>query len=115
MANWLLCDGRVVAPLEIATTLRERCMGLIGRDGFEGALWLKRARSIHTLGMRFAIDIAYCDIEMKVLQVSTIKPARISRYVAGTRSFIEAEAGQFQQWNIQPGSQLEVSEQASEV
>ncbi|MEZ5134377.1 MAG: DUF192 domain-containing protein [Acidimicrobiales bacterium] len=43
-------DAEVLAPLELATTRRAR-PGLLGRDGIEGALLLRPARSVHTVGM----------------------------------------------------------------
>ena len=32
---WLVCDDRVLATVEIATGLRERAMGLLGRDEYD--------------------------------------------------------------------------------
>ncbi|MDE0268062.1 MAG: DUF192 domain-containing protein [Acidimicrobiaceae bacterium] len=107
----LICDGQPVASLMIATSWQERSMGLLGRNSFEGALLLKPARSIHTFGMRFPIDAAHCDANLCVLRVSTLRPTRISRFVAGTRSFIEARAGMFQLWQLQQGSQLTIKYQ----
>ena len=107
---WLLCDGRVVASLEVAESWSGRLKGLLGRDGIEGALLLKPASSVHTLGMRFAIDVAYCDADMRVLRVATMKPGRFGRFMLRARSVIEAEAGSFQRWGVQPDSLLEVRE-----
>ncbi|HLG91795.1 MAG TPA: DUF192 domain-containing protein, partial [Acidimicrobiales bacterium] len=64
---WLLRQGQVLASLEVAESLPERIRGLLGRDGVQGALLLRPARSVHTLGMRFAIDVAFCDRDMKVV------------------------------------------------
>lgn len=103
---WLLCDGRVVASLEMATTLWQRGIGLLGRNGIEGAMLLKPARSVHTVGMRFAIDVAHCDADMRVLRVATIRPGSFGRFVPLARCVVEAEAGSFQRWGVQRGSQL---------
>ena len=71
---WLLRDDEVLATLEVADDCRSRTGGLLGRDGCDGALLLQPARSVHTIGMRFAIDVAYCDGDLRVLRVVTMRP-----------------------------------------
>lgn len=105
---WLLREGEVLASLEVAPTRRARARGLLGRDGIDGALMLSPSRAVHTLGMRFAIDVAYCDGDLKVLRAVTMPRHRLSLPVWGARSVIEAEAGAFARWNLRPGDQLEV-------
>ena len=107
---WLLRDGEVLASLDLARTRRERSKGLLGRDGIEGALWLEPARSVHTVGMRFPIDVAFCDADLVVLRVVTMRRYRVSRPVLKARAVVEAEAGTFARWNLQPGDQLELKE-----
>ena len=103
-----MVGDRVVASLEVASTRSERRKGLCGRDGIEGALLLERTRSVHTLGMRFVIDVAHCDAEMRVLRVTKMRPNRIGRFVARAAVVVEAEAGSFERWGIAPGTELEV-------
>ncbi len=80
------------------------------RDGVEGALWLPRTRAVHTLGMRFAIDVAYCDAEGKVLEIVTMRPWRLGRPRLRARSVVEAEAGCLQRWGVTVGTVLEIRE-----
>ena len=105
---WLVCGDRVIASLEVASSPRARRRGLIGRDGIDGALLLEPARSVHTVGMRFAIDVAHCDAEMRVLRVTTMRPNRVGLPVPRARTVIEAEAGAFERWGIGPGIVIEV-------
>ena len=56
----LLQRGRHVAEIELAGSHAARRRGLLGRDGIDGAFLLEPCRSVHTIGMRFAIDVAYC-------------------------------------------------------
>jgi uncharacterized protein len=98
----------VLASLEVAESRRARSRGLLGREGIEGALLVTRARSVHTIGMRFAIDVAFCDAEMRVIRLVTMPRHRVSRPVWRSRAVVEAEAGAFARWNLQPGDQLEV-------
>jgi uncharacterized protein len=105
---WLLRDGEVLASLEVAGSRRARSRGLLGRDGVDGALLLRPCRSVHTVGMRFPIDVAFCDDELRVLRVVTMPRHRLSRLVWRSRAVIEAEAGAFARWGLRPGDQLEV-------
>jgi uncharacterized protein len=105
---WLLRDGEVLASLEVAASRRARSRGLLGRDGVDGALLLQPCRSVHTVGMRFPIDVAFCDGELRVLRVVTMPRHRLSRPVWRSRAVIEAEAGAFARWGLRPGDQLEV-------
>src|SRR5687767_14089115 len=96
---WLLRDGEVLASVQVEDGPIGRGRGLIGRDGFEGALLLKPALSVHTLGMRFPIDVAYCDNDLWVLEiVCAMRPWRLGRPRFGSRGIIEAEAGSFERW-----------------
>ena len=60
---WLVTEGRVLASCESATGRPAKGRGLLGRDGIEGALVLTRCRWVHTIGMRFAIDVAYFPVD----------------------------------------------------
>lgn len=99
----LTIDGRPVAPLEVAATRRARSRGLLGRDGLDGALWLPGVRSVHTVGMRFALDVAWIDGTGRVRDVTSLRPGRVSRWrqAAGV---LEAEAGSFARWALVPGT-----------
>ena len=105
---WLLRDGEVLASLEVAGDRRARSRGLLGRDGVDGALLLRPCRSVHTVGMRFPIDVAFCDGDLRVLRVVTMPRHRLSRLVWRSRAVVEAEAGAFARWGLQVGDQLEV-------
>jgi uncharacterized membrane protein (UPF0127 family) len=105
---WLLREGEVLASLEVAESRRDRRRGLQGREGVDGALLLRPARSVHTLGMRFPIDVAFCDADLRVIRVVRMPRHRVSRVVWRARAVIEAEAGSFDRWNLRPGDELEV-------
>jgi len=105
---WLLRDGDVLASLEIAQSRRERRRGLLGRDGIEGALLLRPAKSVHTIGMRFPLDVAWCDRDLVVLKVARLGRFRMTRPVLRSHAVLEAEAGCFERWGLAPGDQLEL-------
>ena len=104
----LVVDDREVASVEVATTRGARRRGLLGRQGIEGAMLLSPARSVHTVGMKFAIDVAHLDSQMRVLTVSTMKPGRIGRWSRRARHVLEAEAGSLKRLGIGPGVRVEV-------
>ena len=106
--NWLVLDGRVLANVEIASSRSARRKGLLGRDGIEGALLLRPARSVHTFGMNFSIDVAHCDAEGTVLRITTMKPNRLGAFVLRSRSVVETEAGAFARWGVTQGDCLEI-------
>jgi uncharacterized membrane protein (UPF0127 family) len=107
---WLVRDGEVLAAAEVARTRRERSRGLLGRDSFAGALVFRRCRQVHTVGMRFAIDVAFCRDDGEVLRTTTLERWRLSPLVWRSAFVIEAEAGSFERWNLRVGDRIEVKE-----
>jgi uncharacterized protein len=108
--TWLVSGGRVLASAETATTRAARRRGLLGRDGIEGALVLPRCRWVHTLGMRFAIDVIYVDGAGLVVKVQHIAPHRVAMPVWSARTVIEAAAGAAERWGLHQGDVVEVRE-----
>jgi uncharacterized membrane protein (UPF0127 family) len=106
--TWLLRDGDVLAAAEVADGLAARTRGLLGRDSFEGALVLPRTRSVHTLGMKFAVDVAFLDRDLRVVGVTTLPPWRMSLPRRGGRTVVEASAGAFERWGLRVGDTLEL-------
>jgi uncharacterized membrane protein (UPF0127 family) len=71
---------------------------------------LRPAKSVHTIGMRFSIDVAHLDRELCVLRVTTMAPWRLGRPVRRAHSVLEAEAGAFASWGLKAGDVLELRE-----
>jgi uncharacterized membrane protein (UPF0127 family) len=105
---WLLREDQVLASLEIASDRRDRRRGLLGREGIEGALLIEGTRSVHTVGMRFPIDVAHLDGDGRVLRCRTMPRHRVGMPVLRASMVLEAEAGSFERWGICPGQVLEV-------
>ena len=105
---WLVHDGRVLASLERADTLRRRTVGLLGRKSYDGALLIEGTKGVHSIGMKFPIDVAFCDDELRVLRVITMTRHRVSRFEMAAKCVIETEAGRFRHWNVKVGDQLEI-------
>jgi hypothetical protein len=105
---WLLREGEVLATLEVAESFADRVRGLLGRDGIDGALLLRPARSVHTIGMRFPIDVAFCDAHLVVITTRYLERHRVCLPRVRARSVVEAEAGAFERWHLRIGDQLEI-------
>jgi uncharacterized membrane protein (UPF0127 family) len=105
---WLVREGQVLASVEVAESFRGRIVGLLGRDGVEGALLLRPAWSVHTLGLRFPIDVAFLDRDLRVLRTTTMRPWRLGRPMLSSRAVLEAEAGAFASWELAVGDALEL-------
>lgn len=105
---WLLRDGEVLASLEVPLGTRERMRGLRGRTDFQGAMVLRPCRQVHTFGMHFPLDVAFCDAAGVVLRTLTLPAWRLSRPVWRAAFVIEAEAGAFERWKLAPGDHLEI-------
>ena len=76
-SGWLLRDGDVVCALELADSPAERG-ALRGRPGCEGALHVDGARTVHTAGMKFPIDVAFLSTDLTVVRVARLKPWRVA-------------------------------------
>jgi uncharacterized membrane protein (UPF0127 family) len=106
--GWLLREGEVLASVDVASTLIARSKGLLGKKRVTGALLLTHTRSVHTIGMRFAIDVAFLSQDMCVVAVTSLPPCRIALPRRGGRCVLEAEAGAFSRWHLAPGDHLEI-------
>jgi uncharacterized membrane protein (UPF0127 family) len=106
---WLVTDdSRVLASAEVADARSARRRGLLGRDHLEGALVLRPCRWVHTLGMRFPIDVAFLDTDGTVVKTMQMHQHRIGVPVWRATLVIEAEAGAFARWGLRVGDVVEV-------
>ena len=108
--RWLICDGKVLASVEVPVAYKAKLKGLIGRSYLDGAFLLKGVQSVHTFGMKFDLDVAFLNADMKIVKVVALKPYRFSWPSLKAKYALEAEAGAFAQWGIGTGDILEISE-----
>jgi len=107
-----LTKGNVVASrLELATTTSARRKGLLGRSALPpgGGLLLVPCNSVHTVRMKFAIDIVFLDKEMRVLRLyPDVKPGALSRHCLSARRCLELPSGTIAAKRIEKGDQVRV-------
>ncbi len=106
---WLLRDGTVLAAADVAEDLLDAGRGLLGATRYDRALYLPKTRSVHSIGMRFPLDVAFVDQNLIVLDVVRLERWRLTRPRRRARGIIEAEAGSFERWGLHVGDRLEVT------
>ena len=101
-------SGRRFGPVRLAETAWQRTRGLLGRprlhDG-EGLL-IARCRSVHTVGMGYAIDVVFIDTRGRIVRVvEALRPMRMAVCLRGA-SVLELAAGQARALGLLMGIQL---------
>mgnify|MGYP002066564741 CR=1 FL=1 len=93
-----------------ASTFLSRLVGLLGTDAIaEGeGLWIVPCRSVHTLGMRYPIDVVFLDARGVVVGIlQGLPPNRVGRVVRDARGALELRAGTLAATGTAPGDRLE--------
>lgn len=88
--------GLVIADrLRFATSFTERIRGLLGTEDLAaGAGLVIPTRQVHTFGMRYWIDVIFCDRDWTVVRVVRgMRPNRMSRLELRARWVVELSAG----------------------
>ncbi len=120
-------------PLEQTVTRADRRKGLLQRDGLEGVFLIDRCRSVHTIGMRFALDVAFVSLDtpgpidptqpqdpslpleqsartigVSINRVISMPTNRFGLPRLGSNAVLEAEAGSFARWGLEPGQRWSI-------
>jgi uncharacterized membrane protein (UPF0127 family) len=96
-----------------ARTFLSRLVGLLGTAAIaEGeGLWIVPCRSVHTLGMRYPIDVAFLDARGIVVGVlEGLPPNRVGRVFRDARGALELRSGILAATGTSPGDRLEFQE-----
>jgi uncharacterized protein len=108
---WLVSPKGVRVPLEQTKNRAERRRGLLGRDAIDGALLIDHCRSVHTLRMRFPIDVAFVSLKARALTINAVTTMPAGRFGLprfGSNGVLEAEAGSFTQWDLHVGQRWSI-------
>ena len=103
----------LAADAVVADTFLSRLVGLLGqRPTWARAsrgLWIIPSHGVHTLGMRFAIDVIFLDRNKTVVHIEeNLRPWRVSRVIASARSVLELPASTIARSHTTIGDQIEV-------
>lgn len=103
-------DTVVGETIEVAETASQQVKGLLGRDRLEDGqgLLFKGAGSLHTLFMRFPIDVIYATKQGKVAKVAkAVRPFKLVAAPLRCHYAIELPAGAITASNTQVGDYLD--------
>ncbi len=103
----------LASRLEVAQTHWSRFKGLMLKA--EAAflpgqgLWIKPSRGVHTLGMRFPIDVVYLDKDKRVVHLERqLKPWRVAPVRLQAASVLELPANTLGPSGTMLGDELEI-------
>jgi uncharacterized membrane protein (UPF0127 family) len=104
-------NGHVLGrKVRMALGWKDRLIGLLGTKSLEAetGLWLRPCRSIHTIGMSYAIDVIFVDKANKVQKIRpNVLPYRMCRENGISHSVLELPVGTIERSGIRIGDQLE--------
>jgi uncharacterized membrane protein (UPF0127 family) len=101
-------NGSPIEQVFLANTPWLRLRGLLGRKTLtnEQGLLISPCNSVHTVGMKYSLDIVYLNSDNKVLKIkSNLKPWRSSA-CRGATQVLELAAGNTENKNIKLGDTL---------
>ena len=96
-----------------ASTFLSRFAGMLGTAaiGEDEGLWIVPCRSVHTLGMRYPIDVAFLDARGVVVgTLEGLPPNRVGRVFRDARGALELRSGILAATGTSPGDRLEFEE-----
>jgi uncharacterized protein len=107
-----LTKGTVLASCaEIADYARARLIGLLGRRALApgGGVWLVPGNSIHTIGMRFSIDVVMLDRNAGVVGVrESVRPFSIIWPNLRAKSILELPVDTIAKSSTETGDLLQI-------
>jgi len=96
----------------VADTSLTRMVGLLGKHGLDAGegLWIKPSSGVHTVGMRFPIDVIGLDKDHKVIKLwQRLVPYRITSVSTKLRSVIELPPGRIAECGVELGDSILIS------
>ena len=104
----LVSEEQVLASVAVAHARVERRRGPLGREASDGTVLLRPARSVHTVGMRSAVDGAHLGRDLQVLRTTSMARSRVGMSVPTAGGAVEAPAGSVGPRGLSEGDELEV-------
>ena len=98
--------------VEVASTSRTRMVGLLGRTGLDAGegLWIKPSSGVHTIGMKFPIDVIGLDKKNRVIKLwRCLVPYRLTSIHWKMSSVLELPAGRIEECQIPLGDVLRIN------
>src|SRR5580704_15134503 len=102
-------DTLLADRADIADTSAKRRTGLLKHTGLEPGegLWIAPCEAVHTIGMKFAIDVLFLDKKKKVLKIKPAMPRWRMAISFFAHSVLELPSGRAAETQTSAGDQLE--------
>ncbi len=104
----LRVNGCQVSQVDVADTRTDRRRGLLSREVIDVPMWFPKTRSVHSIGMRIALDVVHVDRGHRVISVHTMPPGRIGRPRWKAVAILELGEGVASQLGIEPSAKVTV-------
>jgi len=107
-------NAYLATNLYLAGTHWSRFCGLMGKDAASfpagHGLWIVPSRGVHTLAMKFPIDVLYLDPNQLVVHVEqNLKPWRVARVSMQTASVLELPGNTLRSTRTAVGDEIEIA------
>ncbi len=107
-------NAYLASHLSVAETHLSRLRGLMCKDAANfpagSGLWIIPSRGVHTLAMKFPIDVLYLDKNKFVVHVEqNLKPWRMARVSLRTASVLELPDNTLQSSGTAVGDEIEIA------
>jgi uncharacterized membrane protein (UPF0127 family) len=102
----------VADRVAIADTEISRMVGLLGKRGLDAGegLWIRPSSGVHTVGMKFTIDVIGLDSKLRVIKLwPNLVPWRLTSLSWRMRSVVELPAGAIAAAGVEVGDTLKIS------
>ena len=105
-------SGKELASnLTVADSVFTRMKGLLGKKSlaYGEGIWLKPCKGIHTLGMRFPIDVVVLDKNLNVIAIiDALKPNRLTAIYSKAATVLELPAHSAAKSGLSTGDVIEI-------
>jgi uncharacterized protein len=98
------------ASIRLAQRWWQRAIGLLATPRLDNpaGLWIAPCSSIHTVGMRYPIDVVFIARDGIVLRVVERVPPLRFVFGRGAHATLELRAGLAREWGVAVGSRVEL-------
>jgi len=107
-------NAYLATRLSVAETHWSRLRGLMGKKATSfpagDGLWIIPSRGVHTLAMKFPIDVLYLDTDKLVVHVEqNLKPWRVARVSLRAASVLELPGDTLKSSGTMIGDEIEIA------
>lgn len=110
LGAWLIHDTRVLASANLALSRHERRRGLKDFPDASLPLVIQPCNWVHSIGMKFPVDVVYLDTNDVIIDIALLKPGRIARPRRRAVRVVETQPNACRHWGLEPGDVINVRE-----